>query len=209
MKNKAIISFFFLLIAQIGVIKGDEPKDILDQCSATLNIPSESFSIERFDGGVSNRVYLLSTKNGEKFAAKIFTKCSLDDVYRIEQTVTALRDVGFQIPETIAITLFQNTFPLHISRFQEGPHVTDLDLPFVAKLMAELHIQGSSIAPSALEKYKGEEHYRNLFKRCEGWAYTEELKRIYEGLDLSYLAKIPRGTIHGDFSYTNLINAET
>lgn len=45
MKSKGIIYIFFLLIAQIGVLKGDEPDDIVDRCSAALNIPSEAFSL--------------------------------------------------------------------------------------------------------------------------------------------------------------------
>ena len=208
MKSKRIIHIFFLLIVQISSLKGDEPSDILDQCSATLNISLESCSIERFNGGVSNRVYLISTKSGEKLAAKVFTRYSLGDVYKIEHTLSALRDMGFQIPETVAITLFQDKFPLHISRFQEGAHLIDQDLFLVARLMAELHIKGSSINPSPIKKYRGEEHYRNLFKKCENWAYTGELKKIYEELDLSYLSEIPTGTIHGDFSYTNLIHTE-
>ena len=47
MKNKAIISFFFLLIVQVGVIKGDEPKDVLDQCLATFKHPFSMFFFQK------------------------------------------------------------------------------------------------------------------------------------------------------------------
>lgn len=208
MKSKPIIYCLLILITQITRLQGTEADDLLDQCAAIFNIPTQTLSIERLHGGVSNRVYLLSTENKEQFPLKLFTKRSLDDVYQIEQTVLALSRFGIQIPETIAITLFQNKFPLHISRFQAGHHVNDDDLLSIATLMAELHIKGSLITPLPLKKYKTEEHYRNLFKRCQLWPHTEVLMKIYEGLDLTYLDEIPKGTIHGDFSYTNLIHGE-
>jgi Ser/Thr protein kinase RdoA (MazF antagonist)/guanylate kinase len=208
MKIRMMYYFLLILFLQTSCLQANEPSCIIDYCSKILDTPTENISIEKFNGGVSNRVYLLSTPKGRRIVAKIFTKRSLENVYRIDQIVSALRQAGFKIPETIAIEVFQDKFPLHISEFQEGPHITDRDLPQVAALMAELHIQGSLINPPPMEKYKGEEHYRNLFKKCESWIHTEELKKIYEELDLSYLSDIPTGTIHGDFSYTNLINSK-
>jgi Ser/Thr protein kinase RdoA (MazF antagonist)/guanylate kinase len=193
---------------QITWLYSDEPSTIVECCSKVLSTSIESISIEKFNGGVSNRVYLLSTTNGQKIVAKVFTKRSLEEVHRIDQITSDLRQIGFQIPETIAIELLQEKFPLHISKFQEGVYATDEELPQIASLMAKLHLEGSQIPHLPSEKYKDKNHYKNLFKKCENWIYTEELKQIYEELDLSYLDDIPRGTIHGDFSYTNLINSK-
>ncbi len=208
MKSKFLSFLVFILIAKIAGLQAQtqESSSIIEVCSSILEVPKEKISIERFPGGVSNKVYLISIMKGNKFVAKIFTKRSLDEVLRIEQHVIALKQIGFHIPETVSITLFQNRFPLHISRFEEGVHVSDQDLPSIAKLMAKLHSQASMLTSPPQEKYKSKDHYRNLFKKCHGWVYTKDLKQIYESLDLSYLDKLPKGVIHGDFSYTNLIN---
>jgi Ser/Thr protein kinase RdoA (MazF antagonist)/guanylate kinase len=208
MKNKIVYNLLFVFFLQMTSLNGDEPSAIVECCSKVLSISVEKISIERFNGGVSNRVYLLSTTNGPKVVAKVFTKRSLEEVHRIDQITSDLRQIGFQIPETIAIELLQEKFPLHISKFQEGIYATDQELPQIAAIMAKLHLEGSQIAHLPLEKYKDKNHYKNLFTKCESWSYTEELKQIYEELDLSYLDDIPRGTIHGDFSYTNLINSQ-
>lgn len=207
MKNK-IINFLFAFLLQMTWLNGDEPSAIVECCSKVLSTSEENISIERFNGGVSNRVYLLSATHGPKIVAKVFTKRSLEEVHRIEQITSDLRQIGFQIPETITIELLQEKLPLHISKFQEGVHATDEELPQIASLMAKLHLEGSHILHLPPEKYKDKNHYKNLFKKCESWVCTEELKQIYEELDLSYLDEIPRGTIHGDFSYTNLINSK-
>jgi Ser/Thr protein kinase RdoA (MazF antagonist)/guanylate kinase len=209
MKSKIIYYFLVVFLLHGSSLRGDESADIITCCSKILCTSVDQMSIERFCGGVGNRVYLLSSKNGKRVVAKIFTKRSLEEVKQIDQVTSSLRQAGFQIPETIAIVLLQDSFPLHISEFKEGSHVTDQELSEIAKLMAELHVEGSRIHPVPLEKYKDENHYRNLFKKCESWIHTEELKEIYEELDLDYLADIPIGTIHGDFSYTNLIHSET
>lgn len=206
MRNKFFIyslSILFLITIRLWC---NEALLIINYCSEILNVPTENISISKFNGGVSNRVYLVSTMNKKSFVAKIFTKTSLDDVLRIEETVTDLQQIGFTIPNTIATLFFENKYPLQISEYQEGLHVTDNDLTSVAKLMAELHIKDSLIT-APFEKYKDDNHYKTLFKKCESWIYTEELKKIYEELDLSYLSNIPKGIIHGDFSYTNLINS--
>lgn len=206
MKNRFFIysvSILFLITIRIWC---NEALSIINYCSEILDTPTENISISKFNGGVSNRVYLVSTMNGKNFVAKIFTKKSIDDVSRIEETVADLQQIGFRTPSTIATLFFANKFPLQISEYQEGLHVTDNDLASVAKLMAELHIKDSLIT-TPLEKYKDDNHYKTLFKKCESWIHTEELKKIYEELDLSYLSKIPKGIIHGDFSYTNLINS--
>lgn len=209
MKSKIIYYLVFIFLVYLPEIYSDESSSIIECCSEMLGTTTDDISIKRFNGGVSNRVYLLSTSTEKKVVAKVFTKRSLEEVYRIDQITSSLRQSGFRIPETLAIILFQDKFPLHISQFQEGSHVTDQDLHQIAKLMAELHLKGSLISPPPLEKYKDDKHYRNLFEKCKGWHYTEELKSIYEELDLSYLKDIPRGTIHGDFSYTNLINTQS
>lgn len=40
---------------------------------------------------------------------------------------------------------------------------------------------------------------------CKGWQQAASLKKIWESLDLSYTDSLPRGVIHGDFSYSNLL----
>lgn len=210
MKNKIIYYIFlnFFLFLKVSSTYADENSSIIEYCSSILDAPPENIKIDRFSAGVSNRVYLLSTNDGKRVVAKIFTKRSLEDVYLIDQTTSALHQIGFKIPETIAILNFQNKFPLQISKFQEGRHVTDCDLNPVAKLMAKLHKSGSLINSLPPEKYKDDQHYRALFKKCEKWVHTEELKAIYEEIDLDYLSEIPKGIIHGDFSYSNLIHSE-
>jgi homoserine kinase type II len=205
MKNKAIYLFLIILFVPMKILYCNEQESILNHCAEILAINPLDLSVKKFSSGVSNRVYLLTNRSGEKFVAKLFTKKSINEVIRIEEIVLKLQKAGFLIPKTINISLFQNSFPLHISKFQKGLHITDDILEKAAKLMGKLHIEGSSLASNYIEKYKQKKHFENLFKKCKDWELTSKLKEIYEELDLSYLSKIPTGLIHGDFSYTNLI----
>lgn len=163
MKTKLIFCFIFCLFIQIGLLSGDEPSSIIHQCSQILELGTGDISIEKFSGGVGNRVYLLTTASGDQFVAKLFTKKSLDEVEEIESTVSKLQQLGFAIPKTVAITLLDDSTPLHIAKFQAGKHVSDERLEQVAKLMANLHIKGTCLSSGIKEKYKGDEHFKRLF----------------------------------------------
>lgn len=207
MKNKIAFCFIFLFLIQVGLLYADEQSSVINHSSKILGINSDEFTIEKFPGGVGNRVYLLNSSSGDQFVAKIFTKKTLDEVQQIEETVTGLLKASFFVPETLAISLFEDTFPLHISKFQKGPHIRDEQLQEAAKLMAKLHTTTLSLNSFPEERYKEDSHFQNLFNKCSQWELTDQLKEIYEELDLSYLPKIPKGLIHGDFSYTNLITS--
>ncbi len=205
--RKQVILCISILLFHIPLFscQHDESHLIKQQYRDHLHIPETDLSVTRFAAGVSNRVYLVSTSAGGKYVAKIFTKRSLDDVLTIEKHASALRQLGFNIPQTLAITQLQNSLPLQLSLFEQGEHLTDNELPVAARILAELHLKAPSICPAPKEKYKRDDHFQNLFVKCKNWASTEELQKIYKDLDISYLNDIPTGVIHGDFSYTNLI----
>lgn len=186
----------------------DEADGVKAACATSLGVVAGDLDIQRFPAGVSNRVYLLSDSSGPQYVAKIFTKRSLEQVKEIEGHVSNLRKLGIHIPETLSISLFQDALPLHISRFQKGEHLSDAYLSQAAHLMAEVHQKGFLMNPAPKEKYKNDDHYRALFKKCKEWECAAILEEIYNELDLDYLKEIPRGVIHGDFSYSNLIIRE-
>ncbi len=203
------IRFFLkLLIACVlfcYLIDADEFDALKESCSDALQIPMEKLLVERIVAGVSNQVYLIKTELEPKYVAKVFSEKSLSELKEIEKTLSVLRGLGFNVPRAVWIGLTKESTPLLISEFVEGEFLNQTNLERAAKLMGELHIQCSAKVSIIEKSTKTDEHYRILFEKCAHWPHAKKLKEIYENLDLSYLSLIPRGVIHGDFSFTNLI----
>jgi len=204
MKKIFFLILTFCLQAQF-LIAFEEELSIAAHVSEVLGLPVETLLIERFPAGVGNRVYFVSDSNGENFVAKIFTKKSYDEVVQLDTYVKSLQHLGFVIPQTLSISLYENSFPLQIFEYKNGRHITDEELPDSAELMAKIHLVASESIGSLKTKFKDKAHYENLFEKCKDWIYAQPLREIYNSLNLSYFKKIPTGVIHGDFSYSNLL----
>lgn len=192
------IQFYFLSA-------NEETLSIAAHVSENLGLELETLSIRKFPAGVSNRVYFISNLSGENYVAKIFTKKSYEEVLKLENYVQNLQKLGFSIPQTLSILNYKDSFPLQISEYKDGKHITDKELPLSAELMAKIHLIKPEDIGTPESKFKTKEHYNSLFQKCKEWSYTQPLKDIYNNLNLSYLDKIPKGVIHGDFSYSNLL----
>lgn len=153
MKYKSFYYYFFIFLLAYSLLNANEEEiNCLTQyCAKILNVPSETLSCKRFNAGVGNRVYLISTQSNQKIVAKIFTKKSLKEVQDIEKNVLELKHLGINIPNTISISLFQNKYPLHLSEYVNGSHVTDKDLSQVAQLMAHVHQCGYNFSQTPKE----------------------------------------------------------
>jgi Ser/Thr protein kinase RdoA (MazF antagonist)/guanylate kinase len=162
---------------------------------------SENFSASiLMSAGVANEVYLVPSSSSELHILKIFNRKSLEDLERSESLLQLVRNAGINVPQSIIPPTKIGAKIISVLSFIDGHHIDDSRLPDVAKLMATLHrIEVEEIPAPSLK------NYFCLFNRCKNWKYCYELKKIYDSLDLSYRDDLPRGLIHGDFSYTNLI----
>lgn len=68
---------------------------------------------------------------------------------RLDMHVQKLQQLGFKIPKTIFISLFENTFPLQIFEYEHGRHITDNELPQAGKLMGKIHL----VDPGCIKRF--------------------------------------------------------
>jgi Ser/Thr protein kinase RdoA (MazF antagonist)/guanylate kinase len=150
--------------------------------------------------GVANQVYLIDAPNSQKQILKFYKRKSIEDLNHSEQLLQLLRNSGIKVPDSIVAPIQIGSEIISVFSYVKGHHVNDSHLDDVAKLMGKLHL----VEGQTSEKTQSKD-YDRLFEACRDWEYCEEIKKIFLSLDLSYLDSLPKGLIHGDFSYTNLL----
>lgn len=150
--------------------------------------------------GVANEVYVVNSSTSNPHILKIFNRKTIEELERAESLLQLVREAGIRVPESIIPPTQIGSKVISVLSFVNGHHIDDSNLPEAARLMAKLHLVEATEVPLAPLK-----DYDRLFERCKDWEYCEELKKIFASLDLSYRESVPRGLIHGDFSYTNLL----
>lgn len=165
-----------------------------------LEMIDDYVSSERFTAGITNHVFLLTNKENKKFIFKIFSSQSLENIKTTCDILTILYNNNLKVPKQVIPPTQVGDQVIAIFEFIEGTHIEDSDMEKAAQIMARFH-------QIPIEKIAGphKQNIEELLEKCKNWKYYGELKAIYESLDLSYLKDLPKGTIHGDFSYTNLI----
>lgn len=150
--------------------------------------------------GVANEVYRVNSSKSKPYILKVFHRKTIEELDRAESLLQLVRMAGILVPDSIIPPIQLDSKVISVISYVNGSHIDDRHLSEVAKLMAKLHlIKIVEDDPIPLKDYD------LLFERCKGWEYCEVLKEIFTELDLSYLDNLPRGLIHGDFSYSNLL----
>lgn len=150
--------------------------------------------------GVANEVYVVNSSTSDPHILKIFNRKTIEELERAESLLQLVREAGIRVPESIIPPTQVGSKVISVLSYVNGHHIDDSNLPEAARLMAKLHLVETAKSPLAPLK-----DYNRLFESCKDWEYCEELKEIFASLDLSYRESLPRGVIHGDFSYTNLL----
>ena len=166
-----------------------------------ISIPAleESSTYTLVAAGVANEVYIV-TDSSKTCVLKIFNRKTLDELENSEALLQLVRNAGINVPQSLIPPSKVESKVISVLAFVKGEHINESHLPDTAKLMAKLHL-----IESPQKAIIGSKDYYKLFDSCKDWKYCEELKKVFESLDLSYMNLLPRGLIHGDFSYTNLI----
>lgn len=150
--------------------------------------------------GVANAVYVVYSSSSEPYILKIYGRKTVEELESSELLLEQIRDAGIRVPESIIPPTQVGSSVISVLSYINGHHIDDIHLPEAAKLMAKIHcIETVETLLSPIQDY------RELFESCKDWQYCEALKEIFASLDLSYRENLPRGIIHGDFSYTNLL----
>lgn len=183
----------FLLTCIISLafsdINSSFPSNLTSHSTATL-----------ISAGVANEVYVVNSSTSDPHILKIFNRKTIQELERAESLLQLIREAGIRVPESIIPPTQIGSKVISVLSFVNGHHIDDSNLPEAARLMAKLHLVEATEAPLAPLK-----DYNRLFESCKDWEYCGELKKIFSSLDLSYRGDLPRGLIHGDFSYTNLL----
>ncbi len=150
--------------------------------------------------GVANEVYLVDSETSGLHILKIFHRKTAEQLAESESLLELVRKAGINVPDSIIPPTQVGSKTISVLSYVHGHHIEDKDLTDVAQLMGKLHC--IEMSEKLLPPIKD---YTELFERCKEWEYCQELKELFFSLDLSYRDLLPRGLIHGDFSYTNLL----
>ena len=136
---------------------------------------------------------------------KVYTKKESSEVRRFNDHLAALKARGIPLPTVIAL-LILGTKPAVVYEYCPGRHPFDASeatLESIATMMATLHrvdYEGFSD-----KRTIGREELLMILERCTTMPAQEVLREIVMHVDLSYQKNLPRGIVHGDFSYSNLL----
>jgi guanylate kinase/thiamine kinase-like enzyme len=147
---------------------------------------------------------VVNSSTSDPHILKIFNRKTIQELERAESLLQLVREAGIRVPESIIPPTQIGSKVISVLSYVNGHHIDDSNLPEAARLMAKLHLVEATEAPP-LAPLKD---YNRLFESCKDWEYCGELRKIFASLDLSYRGDLPRGLIHGDFSYTNLLVEE-
>jgi Ser/Thr protein kinase RdoA (MazF antagonist)/guanylate kinase len=182
---------FLASITSIGL------SDISTPLLLDLTIPPTAILMR---AGVANEVYLIDSLDSGPHILKVFNKKTIEELERAESLLQLVRNAGIRAPESLVPPTQVGSKVISVFSYVNGRHIDESHLPETAKLMAKLHTVETLEAPLSPAK-----DYSRLFKSCKDWKYCEQLLDLFTSLDLSYRDDLPRGLIHGDFSYTNLL----
>ncbi len=160
------------------------------------------------EGGQVNENYLVQSDTN-KYVMTVFNTKKYSEIVDMLASLIDLSEKGFskcsKIIQTIKnIDFHINDYIVIMKEYIEGDVIEDMDerkLFKVGKILAQLHkIEPRNRAPK--EHMYGLEQYNNV-KESDG--YTSWLKEKESKLYSSIEKGIPKGLIHGDFFWDNII----
>ncbi len=162
-------------------------------------------SIQHMNSGTANKVFRITNKTtGNSYALKIFNTNTLDDMAATYQFFDGIRPFltahGIITPATVVFPCLKDEKIIMVNEFLEGNHITDEHFPKAGAIMARLHLIDT---PERALKPRRDMAF--LFEQCKRWEHCSYLETLWNSLDFSYLEQLPKGLIHGDFSYSNIL----
>jgi Ser/Thr protein kinase RdoA (MazF antagonist) len=164
------------------------------------------YTLSKSSNGVSNEVFFARTESGTKAVIKICTKDSMQRVEQICSVTAALNEKGVATPKVLGLHQNSRQQPVLVMEFVHGSHteLTPERLHDIGQAMGRLHTVEIG-SPDLPKKEFTKAFFEELFTLCPDWDRLPEIREAYKQIDMSYLNKLPRSLVHGDFSKTNVI----
>ena len=185
-----------------------QPQDIHD-IAGTYALTVVSF--EPIDGGAANSSYALHTQQGD-YVLTVFEQKSWAEVVRIGHLLRLLADYAFpttrlRAPTTGGLATKYRDKPVMVKPYIAGQVVKDLKTTMVAQVgvaMARLH---QVPVPGFLPDHHsyGLDVFSEVIDRNINPAYERWLAEQRAYLARSIPSDLPRGLIHGDVFYDNVL----
>lgn len=162
-------------------------------------------------GGSANSSYRLITTEGQ-FVLTICDEKNLQEVKVLVNLLSYLEKKNFQTTKIIksksheTITWFENK-PVILKQFISGNVFDEIDLGMLNELGKEIARLHTIPAPNFLPKSApyGMKFFPEIFESEYNPHYTEWLKEKYEYFTEKIPPDLPRGLIHGDVFYDNVL----
>ncbi|MCH7903157.1 MAG: homoserine kinase [Armatimonadetes bacterium] len=166
--------------------------------------------VEPFDGG-ANSSFALHAREGE-YVLTVFDEKSLAEVDKVGKLLQLLADHGFpttrilQTREGALATMFGDK-PVMVKEYIDGQVVMDLDAKMVSQVgaaMARLHkVPSPDYMPD--EHAYGRQAFSQVIGRKINPEYETWLSNELAHLESNIPSGLPKGLIHGDMFYDNVL----
>ena len=164
------------------------------------------------EGGAGNSSYLLQSRQGE-FVLTVFDDKSRADVDRLGRLLLLLEEYDFpatrlRLPVQGGITLMCADKPVMLKHYIRGDVCRDLDTPMLLQVGAKMAAMHQLVIPDQLLEPR-HSYGLQLFESVIGANIDTRYESWLAG-QISYLTQkiptdAPRGFIHGDLFYDNLL----
>lgn len=163
------------------------------------------------DGGASNTSYLLNS-TADRYVLTIFEDKNVSEACQLGQLLKTLTSHHFPTTPVLLtsnseVAILHKKKPIMLKKYIPGKVCEQLDAEMLhqsGKMLAELH---QIPAPGFLPKISryGRKDFSNAFGRNIDTGYEKWLGRELQYLNKNIPLNLPRGLIHGDLFYHNLL----
>lgn len=156
--------------------------------------------------GIDNNTFFAYEKNKIISVVKQYSKKDFKEVKKIVRLQNYLNKKRLPVPKAKMMDCSISNNPVIIQEYMHGCHNHNLinkQLRSTVGIMIRLH----AIPATAFIRSKKEEKfdYDYFFSRCFKYKHLRQMVQIYKSIDNTYIKKLKKVLIHGDFSHSNLL----